>query len=295
MFAALASTALLSAIHISKELIMVKHAPQLRDGRTPGWFYLDDALIDTHGQVVGAIGIAVYAALARHAKANGRAIVSYDQLADSLDLSRNTVIRKLHLLAESGLISISPQTDDAGNPIAANVYTLCIIPEQKRENRKRGVPTDAPPHATSEPPVPTDERGVPTDAYIGHDSISNKRDHDPPPPPNPPQFSGGGGGGGDLTETERLLLQFSPEPFSVAAAHEFCNLPPDLVRAELARAHASRTGPGALVKRWRKIPPEDPPPPLAAPVRQSAPPLAPGVPASQLREWRDKYEKEHRS
>lgn len=119
--------------------------------------------------------------------------------------------------------------------------------------------------------------------------------HEIPPPPatksDESALNGGGGGGNDLTETEQLLLHFRPEPFSVAAAHEFRHLPPDVVRAELERARSSRSGPGALVKRWRKVPPTDPPPTQAAPNLPPAPTLAPGVPAAQLREWRDKHEK----
>jgi hypothetical protein len=178
---------------------MAKHEPQIRDRRKPGWFYLDDAVIDQHGPTIGPYGVAVYTGLARHANAQGETSVGYNRLATTLAMSRNKVISTLRALADEGLITIEPQTDDSGNPIAANIYTLCVIPDQKRVNSDRGVPHSgrgvpqyASPHAQNGTPVPQSGRGVPQDACEGilpnHGGDSDSGDRAPAEKTIDPEF-----------------------------------------------------------------------------------------------------------
>lgn len=240
----------------------------IRDGRKPGWFYMDDAVIDRYGPAIGAIGIATYAALARHANSAGQTALAYQTVAGAIKSSRNTVIRTLRKLAEEGLITIESQTDDAGNPIAANVYTLCVIPDQKQAGAHGGVPTVAPPRPTAErggthsctPPDPQLNRGypqlhggVPTVAYEGHDPYRD-HDHDSPPPTPPTPPSGGGDSDSDrgLTETEAFLLD---EQFSGKMAYHFRSLDLGAARQDIRRAKKSGADNGSIIERWKVRPP----------------------------------------
>lgn len=170
----------------------------VRDGR-PYRFSVDDMVIDQYGPIVGAIGIAVYITLVRHADRSAHAELSYDRIANTLAIGRSTAIRTLRKLADAGLITIEAQTDESGNPIAANIYTLCPIGEQKRESRDRGgVHSDMGGIHSDTPPIHSDMGGVSeingggvTAVYIGS-SLSSKN-HDSPPPPTPSTANGGGG------------------------------------------------------------------------------------------------------
>ena len=283
----------------------MKHgSAAIRDERQTDWFYLDDRLIDLYAKQIGPAGIATYAALARHAKASGQAIVAYSRLAADIGATKNTAIAALRKLADAGLITIEQQTDEAGNPIGANIYTLCVIPQQKRQRAQRGVPNSAPPVPNSgtplpefEPPVPESDWGVPNSAYKVHDSISNQSDP-PPPPPNPPApaaRAGGGGGSEHPTETQRALVRFG---FSARSAARFRDLPLDVVQAELKAARQAGTGPGGLVERWKVDPPGSAPPARAAPsapvrpTRIERPPdvLSPQDAARVLNELRKKQQ-----
>ncbi len=94
----------------------------LRDGRTRGWFHIDNALIDRYGMEIGAYGVAVYAVLARHADAKGVCFPSYQGIADRLGISRRQVIRTVAALAGFGLIRI--QTNRMSGTRPQNVYVL---------------------------------------------------------------------------------------------------------------------------------------------------------------------------
>lgn len=89
----------------------------------------------------------------------------------------------------------------------------------------------------------------------------NHQEIQPPPTTTQPAQAGGGG---EITETERLLLDFTP-PFSASTAREFAHLPVEAVRAELKAAAAAGSGPGSLVARWRRVPPKAPVPKAASP------------------------------
>lgn len=286
---------------------MPRRSATVQDARQPGWFYLDDRLLDTYGATIGPIGIAVYAALARHAKANGQASIAYNHLAESIGASRNTVITTLRKLADAGLITITAQTDDRGNSIAAHLYTLCVIPEQKRVKQHRGVPADAPPVPTdgtpipaAAPPVPTDGWGVPTDAYIGHDSFSKESDPPPPTPPNPPMHNGVGGGGFD-PEVARIFATYEikqAEPLARLYAECYPTVTPAEIRTLCARLDDPTAGPyrGSRLYRVLKLgPPEDVPKasaraPIPEPPRIAYPPdvLTPQQAAATLAKLRKK-------
>ena len=101
--------------------------------RTPSghWLRIDHIVIDNYAAEIGAIGIGVYAALARFADFRHRTChPSYDTLARMLSLSRRHVIRVVRQLADLGLISIKRSPPTTGRRRRSNTYTLLAIQEE---------------------------------------------------------------------------------------------------------------------------------------------------------------------
>jgi DNA-binding MarR family transcriptional regulator len=89
-----------------------------------GWFWANNALLDEYGPIIGALGIAVYTALARFTDHTGQSCYpSYQTIAQRLNLSRGKVIAIIHQLEACGLVRREPRTDEAGNS-QLNRYTL---------------------------------------------------------------------------------------------------------------------------------------------------------------------------
>ena len=109
---------------------------ELRDGRDRGWFHIDNVLLDDHGAAIGAIGVAVYATLARHADRAGVCFPSYARIAALLDLSRPTVIAAMRKLKEAGLIEIEAVREPGRRP--RNVYTLVDLVHRLRTQTSQG-------------------------------------------------------------------------------------------------------------------------------------------------------------
>lgn len=95
----------------------------IRDARKPGWFWIDNGLLDQHGAAIGAVGIAVYAALARFADSRGECFPATATLARVTGLSRPTVSATLALLVDRQIIAV---TRTAGR---VNVYHLLSFPQ----------------------------------------------------------------------------------------------------------------------------------------------------------------------
>ena len=113
----------------------------LVDARRQGWFWMEDAVIDTYGRALGAIGLAVYAYLARRSDPRGVSFPSYGTIARDLNLGRRTVIKYIHKLEELGLIVVHRRN---GQGRASNVYQLVNV--RGRE------PDPEPPVAGANPP-----------------------------------------------------------------------------------------------------------------------------------------------
>ena len=96
----------------------------LTDARRPGWFWMDDDIIDRYGRILGATGIAVYAYLARRAAPNGVSFPSYGTIAQDLAISRKTAIIYVKKLEELGLLVVQRRN---GRGRRSNVYQLVNI------------------------------------------------------------------------------------------------------------------------------------------------------------------------
>lgn len=88
------------------------------------FFSIDNDIIDVHAPTIGAIGVAIYATLARFAnRQTGECWPAIGRMAQTLQLARSTVKAYLRRLEEAGLIAIRERQDAAGDP-TSNCYTL---------------------------------------------------------------------------------------------------------------------------------------------------------------------------
>lgn len=104
----------------------------LTDARPRGWFHIDNAVLLEYGPQIGAIGVAVYAALAAHCAGDSTqrtCFPSYNRLATLLDLSRPTVIKAVARLIDVGLVSVTLRStmEPGGARNQSNLYTLCAV------------------------------------------------------------------------------------------------------------------------------------------------------------------------
>ena len=88
------------------------------------YFGIPNDIIDKHGRTIGAIGVAVYAALARFADAKtGECWPAIARIERVLSLARSTVKFYLRKLADAGLIEIEERWAEPGDH-TSNLYTL---------------------------------------------------------------------------------------------------------------------------------------------------------------------------
>jgi hypothetical protein len=95
----------------------------LRDRRRAGWFWIHNLVIDHFGAQLGPNGLAVYAALARHADAEGKSWPGIQKLAAETGTSQRTVQRSLRQLEELHLLQVATRTEDNGRT-SSNEYAL---------------------------------------------------------------------------------------------------------------------------------------------------------------------------
>jgi DNA-binding MarR family transcriptional regulator len=122
---------------------------QIRDRRRQGWFSIDNEVIDDYSERLGHHGIAVYCALARHAKNDTQETrVGVRKLAKKLKMGPTKLTEILALLEDLRLISI--EHGDYENP---NVYTLLEVPKGVTDE-EQGV-TDEEQGVTDQYPIKT--------------------------------------------------------------------------------------------------------------------------------------------
>src|SRR5262245_37225425 len=82
-------------------------ALQIRSQRTTRWFWVDNQVIDVYGRQIGALGVALYCALARYCnRETGQCFPSLGRLGRQLGLTPLTVSRYLQRLVEHQLIAV---------------------------------------------------------------------------------------------------------------------------------------------------------------------------------------------
>src|SRR5262249_49579605 len=69
-----------------------------------GRFFVSNSLVDEYGARVGAIPVAVYVVLARHAGKDRSAYPSYQRIASKLKISRRMAIKAVQVLMRAGLV-----------------------------------------------------------------------------------------------------------------------------------------------------------------------------------------------
>jgi hypothetical protein len=103
----------------------------------PNTFRVDNIIIDEYGEKIGAIGVAIYNVLARHAdRETGICYPSIRLIAKKLALGRTTVKKYLRILLNHYLIAISSRLSDEGDP-TSNLYMLLDPSPEKVALRRR--------------------------------------------------------------------------------------------------------------------------------------------------------------
>ena len=204
----------------------------VRDGRKPGWFHVDNDIIDHYGSVIGATGIAVYCALARYADRDGRAFPSHKRLSENLGIARNTLRAALRKLEEVELITITPQKDANGVTNGTTIYTLCVVAQPNAAYTRKGGSAFDPPGSAIDPGGGELLTPGGSNAALEEDSI--KKTHD---------------GDGD----GRTLAFLENE--GVGSAKEFAHLPYDQMVKDFNNRIAAGQSIPLIVKAWRNNPP----------------------------------------
>jgi hypothetical protein len=103
----------------------------------PNSFRIDNIIVDEYGEKIGAIGVAIYNVLSRHAdRQTGICYPSIRLIARKLALGRTTVKKYLRILLNHCLIAISSRLSDEGDP-TSNLYMLLDPSPEKVALRRR--------------------------------------------------------------------------------------------------------------------------------------------------------------
>lgn len=98
----------------------MKHV--VKDNR-PGFYSIQNDVLDDFGAAIGPYGIALYSALCRFASRDGTTFPTMQKLADVTGMSKSAVKKYLAVLSEVGLIEIEERYSDAGDR-DSNLYTI---------------------------------------------------------------------------------------------------------------------------------------------------------------------------
>ena len=103
----------------------------------PNTYRVDNIIVDEYGEKIGAIGVAIYNVLARHAdRQTGICYPCIGTIARKLALGRTTVKKYLRILLNHCLIAISSRLSDEGDP-TSNCYMLLDPSPEKVALRRR--------------------------------------------------------------------------------------------------------------------------------------------------------------
>jgi hypothetical protein len=178
-----------------------QQADRVLDARPRHWFYIDNAVIDQHAAAIGAMGLAVYTALVRHANGSGKAYPSLRRLERLLGISRHTLIKYLDVLEKHQLIA-KHYRKSADGDATSTLYRILPV----------GGAGDTPGGATSAPPGEGDapqvvqpvHHGGARSAPEGLKSLKDLRDLKDLNPPHSPPLGGGLPVSGKTLATPRM-------------------------------------------------------------------------------------------
>jgi hypothetical protein len=115
----------------------------------PNTYRIDNIILDDYGEKIGAIGIAVYNALARYAdRQTGDCYPCIGTIARKLKLGRTTVKKYLRILLKYDLIAITSRWDEQGDPTSNGYLLLDPSPEKVALRRRQLEALLTPQHGT---------------------------------------------------------------------------------------------------------------------------------------------------
>ena len=104
----------------------------------PNSFRVDNIIVDEYGEKIGAIGVAIYNVLARHAdRQTGICYPCIGTIAKKLALGRTTVKKYLRILLNHCLIAIAPRMSEVGDPTSNSYMLLDPSPAQVALRRRK--------------------------------------------------------------------------------------------------------------------------------------------------------------
>jgi hypothetical protein len=98
----------------------------VRDIRQPGWFFVDNEIVDRYGSRIGAYGVAVYGVLCRYARNDSQqAELSARDVGAILGISHDRVGKSFADLVEVGLIHV--EVPEHPGPGVNSIITLLNV------------------------------------------------------------------------------------------------------------------------------------------------------------------------
>jgi len=107
---------------------------QVRDNRGGNWFWLHNAIIDHYGKELGPYGIAVYAALCRHAGQEQQTWISQGKIAEEIGTTRQQVNKLIAQLEVLQLLRVEDRQDDVSGR-TTSIYSLLELTPVVQDDR----------------------------------------------------------------------------------------------------------------------------------------------------------------
>lgn len=107
-----------------------------------GWWWASNTLLDEHAARLGPYAFTVYCYLARCADERGQAWPSINRIAQTLGISRDTVVASVRRLVDTGLVTVTYRRHRQGG-WTSNLYTLSL-PVSEKSTRSTPPPTTTP-------------------------------------------------------------------------------------------------------------------------------------------------------
>lgn len=226
-------------------------AVEIRDNRKPGWYWVDNRLVQRDGKMLGVAAIAVYNVLASYANNDTQeAFPSIKRIAKLLGISATTVRESIEALSANGWLVVTKRKSPDGKQFLSNVYTLVTPPEtaaviapEKRKRSKKSKGGVVPPRY---------QGGTATVHELDllnktHKNYITDGSKNKPSEGGVFNFSNGRNGKGHTRETAFPVLEESTEGTNTEATHSHHNgpknnpppraaRPPSLLGIVLARA-----------------------------------------------------------